>query len=103
MFELVFAMMLQTPGGVPEMIEAPVPAEVAAAESLPESVLRRRERHQLRCRDRALPGTRINNRVCMSTADLDRQREETRAIADSAHRSLLTSNPGVDMCRGASC
>lgn len=102
MFEFLFVTMLQTAAGAP-LLDAPAPAEVAALEPLPESVLERRNRHQIRCRERMIVGTRIGNRVCMSDADIDKARDDTRNLADSMQRGLLTSNPAVEMCRASFC
>ncbi len=102
MFEFLFVSMLQTAAGAP-LIEPAAPAEVMIEDAIPESVLRRRDRQLLRCRDRAIPGTRIGNRVCMSNADLSRQREDTRAMTDTMHRSAFNTPFMPDTCRGGAC
>ncbi|MGE0596937.1 MAG: hypothetical protein AB7P07_11245 [Hyphomonadaceae bacterium] len=84
---LAFAI-FQAAAGAPA--DQPPPAQqvqvapAVAAES--DSVQERRERHALRCRNRPVMGTRIQQRVCMSRADEEEQARISREAAESFQR-----------------
>jgi hypothetical protein len=86
MIEFLFITMLQVAAGEPQA-SAPAPEAVVGEQDVPESVRERRARHQIRCRDQTVLGSRIGHRVCMSRADEEAMREETQRIADEMHRS----------------
>ncbi len=84
MIDLLLIAMFQAATGEPQFAPAD---QVERAERVPQSVVKRRERHALLCDERTVLGSRIGQRVCASRADLEEQRRETQAIAHRMHRS----------------
>ena len=92
MIDLVFVALFQAAAGAPQASppqEAPQPQQAApaAAETEPDSVRERRERHAIRCRNRLVMGSRIQQRVCLSRAQEEEQQRITQEIAHEMHRS----------------
>ncbi|MGE0596940.1 MAG: hypothetical protein AB7P07_11260 [Hyphomonadaceae bacterium] len=89
MLDLLVVAILQAAAGPPsEQAEAPAAMAVAPpVEEEADSVRERRERHALRCRDRQVMGSRIQQRVCMSRAEEEQQQRDSQDIAHRMHRS----------------
>ncbi|MGE0596938.1 MAG: hypothetical protein AB7P07_11250 [Hyphomonadaceae bacterium] len=103
MLDLIFVAVFQAAAGTPQPA-----AEAAAATAVEsESVRERRERHALRCRDRTVMGTRIQQRVCMSRAQEEDMQRTSRDIAEEMHRSGPLRGdfgPGqLQPCQGRNC
>lgn len=93
MIEMIFIGVFQAASGDPhaELLsyEQPVMATpIAPADRL--SAQQRRARHAIRCRDEALIGSRIGQRVCYSRADEEQWQRDSQAIADRIHRGGIT-------------
>ncbi|MGE3928739.1 MAG: hypothetical protein AB7G05_01160, partial [Hyphomonadaceae bacterium] len=87
MIDLLFAVLFQAAAG-PAEEAAQAPQQQAASvltEEESESVRERRERHAIRCRDRQVMGSRIQQRVCMSRAEEEEQQRVTQEIAHEMH------------------
>lgn len=92
MIEFLFVGLLQAAAGDPQVVTetpaAPVEApQATATQEVPDSVQRRRDRSRITCRDRAVIGSRMSNRVCMSQAEEEQMERDTQAEAHRMQRS----------------
>ena len=94
MIDLLFVALFQAAAGEPQAEPAPAPAPQAVqppqaqpAQQASDALRRRRERERITCRDQAVLGSRMSNRVCMSEIDREAIQQETQRIAEEMHHS----------------